>query len=223
MTIENENIVDNPECSNIDKIFERLRALEQEAKLTNTPEGLEHLEQEITEVTDELAASILEKKLQESLDDPERIEQEKILIKSLPDRLKNEGYEIVRITTSRGIVIEVRVRYYRRKCDRKNGKRYKGVYPGLILLGIHDRCTPGLRAMVSAWAALLSSFQEVSQVLIDYGMNIGVKVIRKLTYIFADRARIIQQTQGITLNQDDNLNGRKVVVSMDGGRAYAPT
>jgi hypothetical protein len=37
------------------------------------------------------------------------------------------------------------------------------VYAGLMLIGIHDRCSPGLASMVSAWSALLGSFEEVQR------------------------------------------------------------
>lgn len=92
------------------------------------------------------------------------------------------------------------------------------MYAGLALLGIHDRSTPGLVAMVSAWSALLSSFEEVRQVLCEHGILLGIKVIRKLTYRYAERARAIQQAGLIPLNEDDTLKGRRVVISTDGGR-----
>ena len=95
--------------------------------------------------------------------------------------MKSEGFETVQIQTSSGCTIPIHVRYYRRACDRRNGKKYKGLYAALALLGIHDRCTPtDLGAMVSAWSALLSSFEEVRQVLCDHGTILDVKVIRKL-------------------------------------------
>jgi len=96
--------------------------------------------------------------------------------------MKSEGFETVRVQTRSGVTIKVHARYYRRACHRRNGKRYKGMYTGLILVGIHDRCTAGLAAMVSSWAALLSSFEEVRQVLCDHGFTLGTKVIRKLAY-----------------------------------------
>ena len=72
--------------------------------------------------------------------------------------------------------------------------------------------------MVSAWSALLSSFEEVRQVLCDHGVTLGVKVIRKLTYRYAERSRAVQQAGKIPLNEEDNLQGRRVVISTDGGR-----
>jgi hypothetical protein len=137
---------------------------------------------------------------------------------NLPGRMKSEGFETVRIQTRAGDTIQIRTRYYRQACDRRNGKRHKGVYAGLVLLGIHDRCTPGLAAIVSAWSALLSSFEEVRRVLYDQGISLGVKVIRKLTYRYAERARMIQQTGQIPLHDKDRVQGRRVVISTDGGR-----
>jgi len=137
---------------------------------------------------------------------------------SWPGRMKSEGLEIVSIQLCTGSSVDIRVRYYRRSCDRRSGKRYKGVYAGLILLGIHDRCSPALASMVSSWSALLSSFEEVRQVLCDRGMKLGIKVIRKLTYRYAERARAEQQAGRIPLNDGDLLDGRRVVISTDGGR-----
>ncbi|HZC00963.1 MAG TPA: hypothetical protein VE844_06270, partial [Gammaproteobacteria bacterium] len=132
--------------------------------------------------------------------------------------MKSDGYERVRIFTLGGVWITVRARYYCRACDRRSGKRYKGVYGGLVLLGIHDHCTPGLAATVSAWSALLSSLAEVRQVLLEQGMNLGVKVVRKLAYRYAERARVVQQAGQIALAEGDKMQGRRVVVSADGGR-----
>ena len=137
---------------------------------------------------------------------------------SWPGRMKSEGFETVSIQLCTGSLVDIRVRYYRRSCDRRNRKRYKGVYVGLILLGIHDRCSPALASMVSSWSALLSSFEEVRQVLCDHGMTLDIKVIRKLTYRYAERARAEQQAGRIPLNDGDTLEGRRVVISTDGGR-----
>jgi hypothetical protein len=72
--------------------------------------------------------------------------------------------------------------------------------------------------MVSVWSALLSSFEEVGHVLCDQGMTLDVKVIRKLSYRYAERARAGQQAGRIPLNEGDTPEGRRVVISTDGGR-----
>ncbi len=70
--------------------------------------------------------------------------------------------------------------YYRRSCDRRKGKRYAGVYVGLVLLGIHERCTPSLASRIGILVATLSSFEEAQQVLLDQDVKLGVKVLRKI-------------------------------------------
>src|SRR5262249_45037430 len=59
-----------------------------------------------------------------------------------------------------GLAVPVRVTYDRRKGQRRAGKRYAGVYAGLVVFGIYDRCTPALAAEVSLCAAMLGSLDE---------------------------------------------------------------
>jgi hypothetical protein len=210
---ENEAEVDRE----IREIHENLDRLQSESQpLASTPEALEALEREILEQTNHLAALLLQKRLQSLLDSEENKEKEAIIINAWQGRMKNEGYETVVIRTASGHEIRLRVRYYRRNCDRKNGKRHKGVYAGLLALGIHERTTPKLAALVSGCAALLCSFNEVCQVLAEQGVQIGEKVVRRIAYSYAERARIFQQTQ--QLPSEETVKGRRVVVSIDGGR-----
>src|SRR5919109_3494103 len=132
-------------CNQRQEVYGRLQGLEQERRRVHTPEGLEALEREIRGYTDQLCALLLEMHLQASLDSEEQQEKEEELIRSWPGRLRSDGYERVRIFTLGGFWITVRVRYSCRACDRRSGKRYKGVYGGLVLLGIHEHCTPALR------------------------------------------------------------------------------
>lgn len=216
---EKTNCVEDIEdIKEIQEVYTRLRDLEQATRQLSSPEDLDALEAEINGYTNRLKALLLQKHLQAALDSEEQQEKEAELIQLHPGRMKSEGYETVRIMTAGGSCIHVRVRYYRRSCDRRNRKRHKGMYAGLVLLGIYDRCTPGLAAMVSAWSALLSSFEEVRQVLLEQGVNLGVKVLRKLAYRYADRARIMQQAGKMGLGEGETLQGRRVVVSTDGGR-----
>jgi hypothetical protein len=81
--------------------------------------------------------------LQAGLDCEEHPKKEEELIRSWPGRLKSDGYERVRIFTL-GVfgsrsgpvthVVPVIVGV---------GRGIKGVYGGLVLLGIHEHCTPG--------------------------------------------------------------------------------
>jgi hypothetical protein len=198
-------------------VYERLRELEQSSRRVSSPEELEALEREIRACTDALANMLLERHVQASLDAEEHREQEAELIRAWPPKRKQEGYETVRIHTASGLCITVRVRYYRRPCKRRQGRR-QGVYAGLVLLGIHERCTPWLGALVSAWSALLSSFEEVRQVLLEHGVELGGKGVRQLAYRYAERARVLQQAKDLALEWGETVAGRRVVVSADGGR-----
>jgi hypothetical protein len=210
-----------PDCvrNKADKqaVYERLRELEQGSRSVTSPEELEALEREIRACTDALASLLLERHVQASLDAEAQREKEAELIRAWPQKLKNEGYETVQIRTVSGLYITVRVRYYRRPCKRRRGQR-QGVYAGLVLVGIHERCTPWLGALVSAWSALLSSFEEVRQVLLEHGVELGGKVVRQLAYRYAERARVLQHAKDLALEPGETVAGRRVVVSTDGGR-----
>ena len=71
---------------------------------------------------------------------------------------------------------------------------------------------------MSAWSALLSSFAEVRQVLVEQGVKLDVKGVRRVAYRYAERARVVQRAGQIALAEGDNVQGRRVVVSADGGR-----
>jgi hypothetical protein len=108
------------------------------------------------------------------------------------------------------------VTYYRRKGPRRAGKRYAGVYAGLVVLGIYDRCTPALAAKVSLLAAMLGSLQEAQDVLANRGVELDSKTVRLIAYRFAARARLEQQIDQAAF--EDTVAGRRVVISSDGGR-----
>jgi hypothetical protein len=72
--------------------------------------------------------------------------------------------------------------------------------------------------LVSAWSALLSSFEAVCQVLLEHGVELGGKVVRPLAYRYGERARVLQQAKDLTLEPGETVAGRRVVVSPDGGR-----
>lgn len=110
------------------------------------------------------------------------------------------------------------MRYYRRNCDRRKGKRHAGVYAGLVLLGIYERCTPALSAEVGMFAALLGSFAEAEQVLSAQGHPLDIKTVRLIAYRTAERVRLVQTMESYASPSQESLAGRRVVVSTDGGR-----
>jgi len=131
--------------------------------------------------------------------------------------MKSEGFIWITIKTLHGTKVKIAVRYYRRHLkNRRKNKKYPIVYAGLILLGIHDRCTSGLVSQVGQLTATLASLDEARAVLQEQGVKLDKKTIRNIAYRLADRARITQQ---MGLHKfEGNLGGRRIAISIDGGR-----
>lgn len=86
------------------------------------------------------------------------------------------------------------------------------------MLGIYERCTPCLTSEVSILTATLGSFAETQQVLREYGKELNEKTIRHIAYRTAERARLQQKSGHFGFKPQETLDGRRVVVSADGGR-----
>ena len=105
--------------------------------------------------------------------------------------------------------------YYREKHARR-AKRRPGLYPALVVLGIYDRCTPKLASDASRAVAMLSSLAEAQAQLRSDGIALDIKTLRSTAYRYAARARAAQQSAACGLL--DRVTGKRVVVSLDGGR-----
>ncbi len=170
----------------------------------------------IRKLTEELAALISGRQIQHSLDCEQMHEAQSKLAARWPHRLRIHESEGVWVRTAGGYEIWVEARYFRRKGKRAGKRRYRGFYLGLLLLGIHERCTCGFATEVSLLAAMLGSLAEARDVLAQRGVRIDIKVLGRITYRFSERARLSQRLKGLSF--DENVAGRRVVVSMDGGR-----
>jgi hypothetical protein len=125
-----------------------------------TPEELEALEREIRGHTDRLGSLWVGHQLQQSWDSSDLQMEQDLLVSGWPKPLKSDGKVKVNIRTAQGHTVAVWVTYYRRKGLRRAGKRDAGVYAGLVLLGIYDRCPPALASEVSLLTAMLGSLDE---------------------------------------------------------------
>ena len=150
---------------------------------------------------------------QVALDDPENRRQARSLAQGAGRTIKDQGRRDVTLRTTCGQVI-VRATSFSRNCDRS--KASKGMYPMLLLWGVQDRCTAAIVSEISKLVAMLSSLEEVEQVLSDRGRPLDYKTIRTIAYRFATRARAAQRVGA--LNWGETVAGRRVVVSTDGGR-----
>ena len=92
----------------------------------------------------------------------------------------------------------------------------RGLYPALVVLGIYDRCTPKLASDASRAVAMHSSLAEAQAQLRSEGIALDIKTLRSTAYRYAARARAAQQSAACGLL--DRVTGKRVVVSLDGGR-----
>ena len=101
----------------------------------------------------------------------------------------------------------------------KNKTRFekdKGFYPGLAVLGIAERMSPAMLDLLAKSAAALGSMSDAQGALTDQGINVSVTRISTAVRAVAFAAKSLR-TQDSSL-QTLETQGRKIVVSIDGGR-----
>ncbi len=179
--------------------------------------SLYEAEQRIFEATKRLAARIFALKIQESLDKNEIRDEERKVIRSVPKKMKNQGVKKVKVLTSFGVMVTVVASYFNQaaKKDKRRQKR-KGIYPGLFLLGIHDRLTPKLASEISSIAVIVGSYAEARQVMEGRGIFLNIKKICNTCRRYAQRAKLSARTEEYKFSE--TLSGGRVVISVDGGR-----
>jgi len=137
-------------------------------------------------------------------------------VKTYPKRMKNQGLRDVTIRPSRGEPFTVKTTYFSQKGKRK--KNRVGLYPELILLGVHDRCTPRLASEVSLSTVAMSSFEEAEKALADRGICLDVSAIRNIAMRFSARAKAAQRSEQYEFGE--TADGRRVVIP-DGHLLYS--
>ena len=193
------------------------RALEFEARAPapRSAEEAEQCEEQLRAIADEFFGALLTPVLQRAVRSAAVGDAASALVRHLPRRMRSDGLETVNVRTSRGTTVPVTTPYYREKHAR-GAKRRPGLYPALVVLGIYDRCTPKLASDASRAVAMHSSLAEAQAQLRSDGIALDIKTLRSTAYRYAARARAAQQSAACGLL--DRVTGKRVVVSLDGGR-----
>jgi hypothetical protein len=89
-------------------------------------------------------------------------------------------------------------------------------YPCLRYWGVIAQASPGYYAQVSKLAVLCGSFEIATTVLQGFQMRVQVERLRNLALAVAKKC--LPQRVACMLGPEDNLAGKRVIISMDGGR-----
>ena len=207
-----------PYIPSLTDLFSKIEAIRDDETTLQSAQDLEELEQTLQGLCAQVEATVVQERIQKTLDSEQMQSEGLKLIKNIPLKLRNQGVRKVQITTLLGIRICLFVAYYSGKPQNRGRKRKrgKGFYPGLLLLGIYDRCTPAFSSEIGQTVASAGSFEEARCCLSRRGIVLDVKTIRNIAYQYTQRVRTIQQADGVTYDAD--VAGRKVVISTDGGR-----
>jgi hypothetical protein len=197
-------------------VTRRMMELSAGAALRSSVE-LAGLETELAGLGRRLASLHLGMALVRSVASPELARREREFVESLPVTFHSQGTRTKKVVLPGGVTVELEVRYFHRKkhptaFDR--GRR--GLFPALLLLGIQERFPPGVRMRMANAAALLGSYEEAATMLAGEGIVVCVNTLRKVT---AGLGRMLKRlTQQGLLKVAGTVAGRRIVVTMDGGR-----
>jgi hypothetical protein len=144
------------------------------------------------------------------------------------------GRRKVNILLIGGVVVPLPVEYVvarkprhrpgrKRKRGRHGSGQTRGFYPVLKLLGIAERLSPLVRSTIAEHGTLSVSFEAACDILEQMGIVITPKRAARITHAFNQtglqyRQTQLEQLQQGTLPVGKQLTGRRVVISVDGGR-----
>ena len=142
ITPSSNKIISNLQGS-VESLLKEIQILQSSATDIHDANSLEAVEIALHKRTTKLADIISAIKIEEALNSNKLNEAEQDLLKSHPGKMKNMGRRTVTIRMLGGTLVTIEVTYYLQKSDKKS-RSGKGFYPKLVVLGIHEKCTPAL-------------------------------------------------------------------------------
>jgi hypothetical protein len=147
-----------------------LHPLQQTPRLVTSPDALETLARAIRPCPDRLGSFWGGPHRQRAWDAAALQAEPEQRVRQWPTPRKPEGRVQGGMRTAQGHTVPGWGTSCRRKGQRRAGKRDAGVYAGLVLLGMDERCPPALAAEVSLLAAMVGSVDEAPAVLAARGL-----------------------------------------------------
>ena len=108
--------------------------------------------------------------------------------------------------------------------DYQKKPKGQGFCPFLRWLGLEQKVTPLVWSTVAEYGTMRSSFETAQLTLKDWGIALSTRRIQSLTYRFCEqalsqrRSKIFHLERG-NLPSKNILKGKRVVISVDGGRS----
>ena len=118
----------------------------------------------------------------------------------------------VNVQLRSGTYLKLEAKYARVAPKTAVGSRYLC----LRYWGVIDHASPSYYAQVSKFSVLCGSFEIAKEVLT--GLQIGGNLERIRSLAMAVGKKCLQKRVGCMISKDDNLGGKRVVISTDGGR-----
>lgn len=153
-----------------------------------------------------------------SVNVPEFQQQQKEFVRRLPHKYYSQGPRRKVVHLPGGVDVTLNITYYHRQKDpaKASQKPKRGLYPALMLLSISSGLTPHVRCRMAKAAALLGSYEEAAEMLSDAGIAVSVNKLREVCGQIG--RKLVQMTSSGSVQVDGNVEQRRLVVSLDGGR-----
>jgi hypothetical protein len=144
--------------------------------------------------------------------------------------LINKGLKLVSVLLSGGTRFLLKTPYLRpnptKKAGRKRTKRGPqgvGRYPVLEALGIRDGVSPATRSQIALFTVQAGSYQEAMVLLSERGLRVDASTLLRVAQSSARadiglREAALATARAMPIPTDGPLTGRRVRVSLDGGR-----
>lgn len=106
----------------------------------------------------------------------------------------------------------------------RRGKEPVGLYPEWAALGIREGVSPELQSEIGRQTVLGSSMEAARRELVRHGVDVDIKTVRRVSLelglqaLAARREALFCWREG-RLEAGEDFQGKRVVVSIDGGRA----
>ena len=153
-----------------------------------------------------------------SLSDQEFQQKQKQFVRQLSHKYHSQGPRRKVVHLPGGVDVTLNSTYYHRQKDPAKASRKpgRGLYPALMLLGISNGLTPHVRRRMAKASALLGSYEEAAEMLSDEGVVVSVNKLREVCGHMG--RKLAQMTSAGSVQVDGNVETRRIVVSLDGGR-----